>query len=225
MTAADRDAEKARAAEAAVAEVESGMIVGLGTGTTAAYAITALAGRVAKGLQIKAAATSLATMRTAQAAGITVLDFSDLAAVDLCIDGVDEIDPSFVAIKGGGGAMLREKIVARSAARMIAIADSSKRVEALSRAVPVEILPFGREAVLAGLRRIGGNPVLREGATSDQGNLLADCAFVNMRDPRGLAAAISEVPGLLGHGIFLNEVDVLIVGAGEGIVRARRAGS
>jgi ribose 5-phosphate isomerase A len=213
----DREAEKALAAEAAVAEVQSGMLVGLGTGTTAAFAIAALARRAGQGLRIQTAATSLATARAAEAAALVVLDFADLAAVDLGIDGVDEVDPGLRAIKGGGGAMLREKIVARAATRMIAIADASKRVGRLTRAIPVEILPFARASVLAELKRLGGEAVLREGRVSDQGNLLADCHFSDMGDLPALAAVMAAIPGLLGHGIFLDEIDTLILG-GDGII-------
>jgi len=216
-----REAEKCAAAKAAIAEVEAGMLVGLGTGTTAAFAIAALGRRVAEGLAVRTVATSLATARAAEAAGLAVLDFADCASVDLCIDGVDEIDPTFRAIKGGGGAMLREKIVAASATRMIAIADGSKRVATLTRAVPIEILPFARESVLAALRRIGGTPVLRAG-TSDQANLLADCGFADMSDLAALAATLDAVPGLLGHGIFLGEIDVLIVADGGSVQRCDR---
>jgi ribose 5-phosphate isomerase A len=214
VTAPDREAEKAQAAEAAVAEIESGMLVGLGTGTTAAYAIAALSRRAARGLRVRTAATSLATAQAADAAGLAVLDFADLAKVDLCIDGVDEIDPAFRAIKGGGGAMLREKIVARAAARMIAIADGSKRVTTLTRAVPIEILPFARASVAAHVGNLGGEVVMRS-RPSDQGNILADCRFADMTDLPRLAASLADIPGLLGHGIFLEEIDVLIVG-GDG---------
>ncbi|PZU06590.1 ribose-5-phosphate isomerase RpiA [Sphingomonas sp.] len=220
--APDRDAEKAIAAEAAVAMVEAGMLVGLGTGTTAAHAISALGRRAAGGLKVRTVATSLATARAAGAAGLAVLDFADCAAVDLAIDGVDEIDPSLRAIKGGGGAMLREKIVASAAARMIAIADGSKPVPVLARAVPVEILPFARASVLAALRRLGGDPALRAGAASDQGNLLADCRFPDLGDPAALALAMAAIPGLLGHGIFLDEIDMLIVGREGGVERYDR---
>ncbi|MDO6415055.1 ribose-5-phosphate isomerase RpiA [Sphingomonas sp. BIUV-7] len=218
----NRDAEKARAAEAAVAEIESGMLVGLGTGTTAAHVVSALARRVAEGLSVTTVATSLGTARSAQAAGLAVLDFADVAAVDLCVDGVDEIDPALRAIKGGGGAMLREKIVAQAAARMIAIADGSKSVATLSRAIPIEILPFARASVLAAVGRLGGEPLLREGRISDQGNLLADCDFADMSDLPRLAALLSAIPGLLGHGLFLDEIDVLMVGEDESVKRCDR---
>lgn len=220
--AQDHDADKAVAAEAAVALVESGMLVGLGTGTTAAHAITALGRRAAEGLAVRTVATSLATARAAEAVGLIVLDFADCAAVDLCIDGVDEIDPVLRAIKGGGGAMLREKIVASSAALNVAIADGSKQVAQVTRAVPVEILPFARSSVLAALARLGGEAVLREGRLSDQGHLLADCRFAEMGDLPALAATLSAVPGLLGHGIFLDEIDRLIVARAGRVERCDR---
>ena len=140
---------KREAAEAAVAEIESGMLVGLGTGTTAAFAISALGRRIRKeGLRVTTVGTSLATEAAARAAGIAMLDFADVAHSDLVIDGADEIDSAFRAIKGGGGAMLREKIVAASATRMICIVDSGKTVETIgTRPLPIEVLPFARDFV------------------------------------------------------------------------------
>ena len=155
------EAQKRAAALAALAEVQAGMLVGLGTGTTAAHLIDALGERVRQGLAIRAVATSLATGDHAGRAGIPLLDMGDIATVDLAIDGVDEIDPQFRAIKGGGGALLREKIVATAATRMIAIADGSKAVSQLRRAVPIEVLPFARASVERHLRDLGGDPVWR----------------------------------------------------------------
>lgn len=221
MTDPDREAEKAAAATAAVAEIAAGMLVGLGSGTTAAYAVDALGRRVRGGLRIRATATSLATARAAEAAGIAILDFADLAAVDLCIDGVDTIDPAFRAIKGGGGAHVRERIVAAAATRMIAIADSTKPVAALTGPVPVEILPFARASAFARIEALGGRPVLREGRLSDQGNLLVDCAFETL-DVKRVAAGLAAIPGLVGHGLFLDEIDVLIVGTADGVERRTR---
>jgi len=206
------DISKRKAAEAAIAEVTDGMLVGLGTGSTAAFAISGLGARIAReGLRITAAGTSLATEAAARAAGIPFLAFDDLASVDLCIDGADEIDPLFRAIKGGGGAMLREKIVASAAARMICIVDSFKPVETLSRALPIEVLPFSRAYVSGAIRCLGGDPVVRP-APSDQGNLLVDCAFGPIADPAGLARTLDAIPGLLGHGLFLSEIDALYIG-------------
>lgn len=213
---------KQRAAEAAIAEVTSGMLVGLGTGSTAAFVISGLGRRIAQeGLTIRAAGTSLATEAAARAAGIPFLAFDDLATVDLCIDGADEIDPLFRAIKGGGGAMLREKIVASAATRMICIVDASKPVGTLARPLPIEVLPFARAYVERVIRDLGGDPVARP-APSDQGNLLVDCAFGPIADPEDLAARLDPIPGLLGHGLFLSEIDALYIGDETSVERRER---
>jgi ribose 5-phosphate isomerase A len=216
------DIGKKGAAEAAIAEVTDGMLVGLGTGSTAAFAISGLAARIAQeGLRIRAAGTSFATETAARAAGIPFLAFDDLAAVDLCIDGADEIDPRFRAIKGGGGAMLREKIVASAATRMICIVDASKPVETLARPLPIEVLPFARAFVERAIRDLGGDPAVRA-APSDQGNVLVDCAFGPIADPEGLARTLDAIPGLLGHGLFLSEIDALYIGDETGVERRER---
>jgi ribose 5-phosphate isomerase A len=216
------DIAKKKAADAAIAEVSDDMLVGLGTGSTAAFAISGLGRRIAEeGLRITAAGTSLATERAARAAGIAFLAFDDLAAVDLCIDGADEIDPLFRAIKGGGGAMLREKIVASAATRMICIVDASKPVETLTRPLPIEVLPFARSYVGGAIRCLGGDPVVRP-APSDQGNVLIDCAFGPIVDPQGLARTLNAIPGLLGHGLFLSEIDALYIGDETSVERRER---
>ena len=226
----DRAADKRLAAEAAVAEVAAGMRVGLGTGSTAAFAIAALARRIAGGLAVEVVATSEVTARAAFAAGIVVRDFAGYAALDLAIDGADAIDDDLLAVKGAGGAMLREKAVAAAAARMIVIADGGKRVASLAAAplpvpvpVPVEVLPFARAAVVAALARLGAAVSLRDGYETDNGNLVADCRFAAATDPAALAAAIDAIPGALGHGLFLGEVDAAYI-ADRGIVtRLERA--
>jgi ribose 5-phosphate isomerase A len=216
------DSNKRKAAEAAITEVTDGMLVGLGTGSTAAFAISGLGRRIAEeGLTITAAGTSRATETAARAAGIPFLAFDDLAAVDLCIDGADEIDPLFRAIKGGGGAMLREKIVATAATRMVCIVDASKPVETLARPLPIEVLPFARAYVSGAIRSLGGDPVIRP-APSDQGNLLIDCAFGPITDPAGLALTLDAIPGLLGHGLFLSEIDALYIGDETSVERRER---
>jgi ribose 5-phosphate isomerase A len=212
------DDDKRLAAEAAVAEVQDGMLVGLGTGSTAAFAIQALARRIAGGLRVTAVATSEASAQAAFAAGIVVCDFADAPQVDLAIDGADEIDGRLWAVKGAGGAMLREKAVAAAARRMIVIADGSKRVEAIGTAkVPVEVLPFARGYVVARLEALGASVTVRAGYETDNGNLVADCWFAALDDPRTLAAAIDAVPGALGHGLFLDEVDAAYI-ASRGVV-------
>ncbi len=212
------DEDKRLAAEAAVAEVADGMLVGLGTGSTAAYAIAALGQRVRDGLRIEAVATSLATEAAARAAEIAMIDFSRIARLDLAIDGADEIDPRLFAIKGAGGAMLREKAVAAAADRMVVIADGSKRVEAIGAAkIPVEVLPFARGFVVAALETLGATVAVREGYATDNCNLVADCRFATLDDPRALASAIDAIPGALGHGLFLDEFDAAYV-ATDGVV-------
>ena len=212
------DDDKMAAAVAAVAEVRDGMLVGLGTGSTAAFAIRALGERVAGGLRIRAVVTSEASGVLARDVGIPVIDFADIAAVDLTIDGADEIDARCFAIKGAGGAMLREKIVAASSARMVVIADGSKRVDRIGAAkLPVELLPFARAYVMRVLGDMGGAPVIRGDYRTDQGNLVADCHFAALDDPRALAAALSAIPGVLGHGLFLDEVDAAYI-ASKGVV-------
>ena len=221
----DDEFQKRAAADAAIGEVAPGMLVGLGTGTTAAYAIAGLARRVAGGLRIDCVATSLATAAAARAAGLPLRDMSEVARLDLAIDGVDEIDPMFRAIKGGGGAMLREKVVAAAATRMIAIADASKPVDRLgARPVPVELLPFASAAVVARIAALGARAVLRrvkDGApfVTDQGNHVLDCAFGGLTDPEATAAALASIPGVLGHGLFLDEIDALYLGTAAGVVR------
>jgi ribose 5-phosphate isomerase A len=210
--------DKRLAGEAAALEVETGMLVGLGTGSTAHFAIAALGRRAREGLRFHAVATSLESERQAISLGLSVIAFDDVACVDLTIDGADEIDSRFFAIKGAGGAMLREKVVAAASTRMIVVADATKRVAAIGQArVPVEILPFARAAVLAQLgqsavlRRVDGVPFV-----TDNGNNVADCAL-SLADPATVAACLAAIPGVLGHGLFLDEVDAAYI-ATDGVV-------
>jgi ribose 5-phosphate isomerase A len=221
------DDDKRLAAEAAVAEIEPGMLVGLGSGSTAAHAIRAIGARVRDGLTIDAVATSRASAALAAQCGIEVLDFEDVAAVDLVIDGADEIDPALRAIKGAGGAMLREKIVASAAKRMVVVADGSKRVARLGGApVPVEVLPFARSFVAAELLRLGAEPVVRRAGrdpyVTDQANIILDCAFASLDDCDALAAALADIPGVLGHGLFCREVDAAYIATDGSVARIER---
>ena len=218
-----REHDKKLAAEAAVTEVQDGMFVGLGTGSTAAFAIEALGQRVAAGLRMQAVATSEASAKAAVAAGIVVRDFADVRAIDVAIDGADEIDARLWAIKGAGGAMLREKAVAAAARRFIVIADGSKRVENIGAAkLPVEVLPFARAFVTARLEKLGAAVSIRPGYETDNGNLIADCHFPVLPDPRSLAARIDAIPGALGHGLFIDEVDVAFIAQGGLVTRIER---
>lgn len=222
-----QDDDKRRAAIAAADEVKDGMLVGLGTGSTAAFLIDELGRRFADGLRFRAVATSLGSEAQAKALGIEVLPFAEVAAIDLAIDGTDEIDPQFRAIKGAGGAMLREKCVAASAARMIVIADGSKQVAQLgAMPVPCETLPFALAFVRAAVERLGARVVLRpcgeEPYRTDQGNFVLDCHFGPIAAPAQLAAQLSSIPGMIGHGLFIDEVDAFYISdAGQLIVRER----
>lgn len=214
------ESDKRAAALAAVAEIRDGMVVGLGTGSTAAFAIAAVGELVRAGLAIRAVATSLATEADARAHGIAIVDLP--ARIDLTIDGADEIDGRLRAIKGAGAAMLREKIVAQASARMLVVADGSKRVAAIGAAkIPVEVLPFAERFVAARLEGLGGAATLRHTADgparTDQGNHVLDCTFPPDVDHIRLATEIARLPGALGHGLFLHEVSAAYL-ATDGIV-------
>lgn len=219
---------KRAASAAAIEEVRDGMIVGLGTGSTARYAVEALARRIAEGLKVEAVATSLNTADIAVALGIRVRDFASEATIDLGIDGVDEIDPALRAIKGAGGAMLREKIVASAATRMLAVADNSKLAERLGgRPVPVEILPFAQAYIERRLRALGAVPSLRRALSgapyvTDQANFVLDARFPAIDDPAALATALDACPGILAHGLFLTEIDAIYLAGPQGISRLER---
>ena len=203
-----------RAAAAAVAHVEDGMIVGLGSGDTAARAIRLLAGR-----RITGVATSEKSAALARSLGLEVCAPDDVAAIDLTIDGADEIDPALRLVKGGGGAHTREKLVARASKQMIVVADEAKRVARLGEhmPLPVEILPFAERWTLAALAALGLPPVVRAGFATDNGNLIADCALGPVADLAALAAAIKSLPGVVDHGLFLVEATLAYVGRSDGV--------
>jgi ribose 5-phosphate isomerase A len=217
----DRDSEKALAATRAAAEVRDGMVVGLGTGSTAAHAIRVIGQRVRAGLRIEATATSRASESLAVAAGIALVPFETIARVDLTIDGADEIDPALRAIKGGGGALLREKIVAAASDRMIVAVDSSKAVARLGRFdLPVEVLPFAAAFVSRAIadRGVRATKRLRADGSAfltDQGAYVLDAAFGLIDDAPRLAAWLDALPGVLGHGLFLTEIDAVFLARGE----------
>jgi ribose 5-phosphate isomerase A len=219
---------KLAAARAAVGEIEDRMVVGLGTGTTANFAIAALGERIAAGLKVTGVVTSRASERAAAAAGIPMRPFAALASLDLAIDGADEVDPQMRAIKGKGGAMLREKIVATAADRMIVIIDESKRVPRLGRGhVPLEVLPFALGFVARRVAQLGAKPIQRmagpDAYRTEQANVVLDCAFGEIEDAERLAATLSTIPGLLGHGLFVDEIDALYVGRSDGVTHLTRA--
>src|SRR5579871_5543038 len=220
---------KRAAAAKALEFVRAGMRVGLGTGSTAAHFIDLLGERVRAGLDVEAIPTSEATRRQAAAAGIALTTFDAVIQLDLTVDGADEIAPDLTLIKGGGGALLREKIVASASARMVVIADQSKWVEVLGRfALPVEIVPFGatatRRAVEAAAAAAGcpGPAPLRKTPSghafvTDGGHWLIDAQLQRIGDPQGLAARLAAVPGVVEHGLFIGLAGAAIVAGPSGV--------
>lgn len=210
----DRDAEKQLAAEAAAELVEDGMTVGLGTGSTVAYLLPAIAACGLSG--IRCVATSVATEEQARDLGIPVEDFSELTRLDIAIDGTDQVTPDGWLIKGGGGAHLREKIVAAAAERFVVISDSSKPVDALSGPVPLELFAFGLRSTLA---RLGPEVELRDVPRSPDDGVIADYRG-EIGDPAALAARLDADPGVAAHGLFPPDmVSELLVGAGGAVTR------
>jgi ribose 5-phosphate isomerase A len=208
------DDEKRIAAEVATALVEDGMTVGLGTGSTVAYLLPALARRGLSGL--RCVATSVATERQARDLGIPVEDFDELERLDIAIDGTDQVTPDGWLIKGGGAAHQREKIVAAAAERFVVIADSSKPVDSLSAPVPLELLAFGLHSTLA---RLGPEVELRDVPRSPDGGVIADYRG-GIDDPAALAARLEADPGISSHGLFPPDmVSEVLVGAGDAVNR------
>ncbi len=214
--------EKQMAGEEAVKYIENGMVIGIGTGTTAAYMIQALAQRLREGLRIVGAVpTSEATAQLASKLGIPLTDLDTHPQLDLDIDGADEIDGALRLIKGAGGALLREKIVAAASRRFIIIADSSKLVGQLGHTfpVPVEIIPFARTPVQLQLLALGAQVQLRQREDgqvfhTDSGNIILDCFFPGgIRDPQTLHASIKSIVGVVETGLFLNMAERAIIGS------------
>ena len=223
----DREAEKRLAAARAVDEIEDGMFVGLGTGSTTAYAIKSLSDRIRQGLRITAVATSRATEMFARRLAVPLVPFEQFSSVDLTIDGADEIDCHFQAIKGGGGALLREKVVAAASSRMIVIVDACKVVRRLGGfPLAVEVVPFASEFVRTHLADLGASVTLRsvggEPFITDQSNHILDAAFGKALRPIEIAGAIDAIPGVMEHGLFLSEIDTVVIGRGETVEVRRR---
>ena len=211
----NKEKEKENAALAAVELIEDHMVVGLGTGSTAYYAITAIAERIKKGLQIKAIPTSEQTATLALSLGIPLTDINAVDAIDITIDGADEFTKEKYMIKGGGGALLREKIVAAKTKKEIIIADASKLVEHLGKfKLPIEVIPFARGYVLEELKKQHLKAEVRPFIT-DEGNNIIDVAFGKIEDPVALSAQLNEIVGVVTHGLFINLAFNILMGEGD----------
>jgi len=225
----DVEAQKRAAAERALAFVRPGMRLGLGTGSTARHFIELLAERVRAGLAVSAVPTSEATRAQAERAGIALTTLDETPELDLTVDGADEVAPDLSLIKGGGGALLREKIVSAASARMIVIADQSKWVDALGRfPLPIEIVPFGatvtQRAIEAVAAEVGcaGPALLRATQdghpfVTDGGHWLVDAQLQRIADPLALAARLSAIPGVMEHGLFIGLARTAIIAGPSGV--------
>ena len=234
--------EKKAAARASLAFVHDGDIVGLGSGSTAEYAVLLLGERVRAGLKIRGIPTSQRTKELAESAGIALTTLQEFPEIDVTIDGADEIDPELQLIKGGGGALLREKIVASASKRMVVIADSSKRVQVLGKfPLPVEVIPMAEPLLSKKITALGAKVKLRlkkisavEGSekphryangdpfVTDEGHHILDCHFGEIPDPRALARQLDSLTGIVEHGLFVDMATVALIGKGNDVVEFRR---
>jgi len=215
--------EKQRSAEAACEYVKDGMIVGLGTGSTAEVAVKKIGELVRNGLSIRGIPTSDSTKILAESEGIPLIDFSETMFIDLTIDGADEIDANLNMIKGGGAALLREKIVASASREEIIIVSVSKLVQQLGAfPLPVEVIPFGWQVVFNQLESLQGNPELRlkqgQPSVTDQGNFIVDCHFRKIENPEQLEQHLNMIPGVVENGLFINLCTRMIMADGENII-------
>ncbi len=220
MTKSDLNNEKKAAAEKAVEFIESGMLVGLGTGSTVRFMIESLAEKVKNGLDVKTVSTSNTTSKFTESLGITVLNINDVEDIDLTIDGADEVDPNLNGIKGGGGALLYEKIVASSSKKNIWMVDSTKRVEQLgSFPLPLEVVPFGVNQTFNKLFSLGYKPEFRstdgKNYVTDGNHYIIDLHLNKIEKPDELNNKLLLIPGVVETGLFLEICDVLIIGADD----------
>jgi ribose 5-phosphate isomerase A len=221
------EAEKEAAGRAGAKLVRDGDVVGLGTGSTAYFAVVALGERVKAGLKIVGIPTSIQTADLARSVGIQLTTLDEHPEIDITIDGADELNPRLNLIKGGGGALTREKVIASASKKMVVVADSSKVVAVLGKfPLPVEVIAFARTVVERKIAALGASPKLRTKADgspyiTDNGNQILDCSFGKIADPPALALALSNIPGIVEHGLFIGLAKMALVGRGKGIEELR----
>jgi ribose 5-phosphate isomerase A len=219
--------EKELTGRAAAQMVRDGDVVGLGTGSTAYFTVIALGERVKAGLKIIGIPTSVKTADLARSIGIPLTTLDEHPEIDITIDGADEIDPKLRMIKGGGGALLREKVVASASKKMVAVVDSAKTVPVLGKfPLPVEIIAFARVVVEKKMVALGGSPKLRAKADgspyiTDNGNEILDCSFGQIADPPALALILSNTPGIVEHGLFIGIASLALVARGGRVEEMR----
>jgi len=223
------DNEKELAGRASARFVNDGNIVGLGTGTTAVHAVHAIADRVKSGLKILGIPTSVRTGELARSLGIPLTTLDEYQEIDVTIDGADEIDPRLCLIKGGGGALLREKIIASASRKMVVIADSTKLVPVLGKfPLPVEVIGFAQVVVAKKIQQMGAKVDLRKDAAgkvyvTDEGHHILDCRFGEIPDPPALGRMLNDIPGVVEHGLFIGLASVALVGKGSAVEEVEKA--
>lgn len=228
--------QKEAAARASVKFVHDGDVVGLGTGSTAQYAVRLLADQVRSGLRIQGIPTSIGTRDLAQGLGIPLTTLDQFQEIDVTIDGADEINPQLCLIKGGGGALLREKVIASASRKLVIIADSSKQVAVLGKfPLPVEVIAFAQPLIEKRIAGLGAEVRERLSAdgkafVTDEGHRILDCNFGHIDDPAALANALKAIPGIVEHGLFVGMADIVLIAKDDQILqlekpRAEREGS
>jgi len=223
------DLEKEAAARASLRFVRDGNVVGLGTGSTAAYAVRFLGEQVRAGLRIRGIPTSVHTGELATSLGIPLATLDECQQIDVDIDGADEFDPQLNLIKGGGGALLREKVIASASRQVVIIADSSKQVAVLGKfPLPVEVIPFAQPLVAKRIGALGSSVKLRRDVkgnpfVTDEGHHILDCSFGQIPDPPALARILSNMPGVVEHGLFIDLATVVLCAKGQNVAELRRS--
>jgi ribose 5-phosphate isomerase A len=223
-----KDQEKEAAARASLQFVKDGQVVGLGTGSTAAFFIKLLAEKVKAGLRVRGIPTSVKSGELAQSLGIPIITLDDCQEIAVTVDGADEVDPQLRLIKGGGGAMLREKIVASATRQLVIVADASKQVPVLGKfPLPVEVIRFAEALVKKRITDLGAKVSVRTGAdgkpyVTDENHHILDCRFGEIRDADALARQLSDMPGIVEHGLFIGMAKVVLFARGSEIVELRK---
>jgi ribose 5-phosphate isomerase A len=222
------DLEKETAARASLRFIHDGDVVGLGTGSTAAYAVRFIAERVQAGLKIRGIPTSVRTKELAASLGIPLTTLDECQQIDVTIDGADEVNPDLQLIKGGGGALLREKITASASRQLVIVADSSKQVPVLGKfPLPVEVIPFAQALIAKKIAALGAAVQLRNDSSgkpfvTDEGHHILDCSFGQIPDPPALASKLESMPGVVEHGLFIGMASVALIGKGDKVLELRR---
>ncbi len=222
------DLEKQAAARASLQFIKDGQVVGLGTGSTAAYFIQFLGERVKAGLKIRGIPTSIHSQQLSEKYGIPLTTLDEVEQIDVDIDGADEFDPQLNLIKGGGGALLREKIVASASRKFVVVSDATKQVPVLGRfPLPVEVIPFAQTLLTREITAMGATVSLRKAKDgtpyrTDEGHRILDCAFGQIPDPAALAKTLANMPGVVEHGLFIGMADVVLIGKGSEVIELQK---